>query len=70
MAKLIRLAREARGLRQLDLARKVRISAATLSLIESGQQEPTAELARRIASALGLEAGDLFPEMEEVRHAD
>ena len=70
MGKLLRLAREARGLRQLDLARRLRISSGTLSLIESGQQQPTAELARRIAAALGLEAGDLFPETEEVRHGN
>lgn len=70
MGKLIRLAREARGIRQLQLARKVRMSAATLSLIESGQQHPTPALARRIASALGLEVEDLFPEVVEVGHVE
>jgi transcriptional regulator with XRE-family HTH domain len=72
MPTLIRLAREAKGIRQLELARRVGVSAGTLSLVEGGLQRPTAKLARRLAAVLGLDVEDLFPELkvEEVMHAD
>ncbi len=72
MPTLIRLAREARGIRQLELARRVGVSAGMLSLVESGLQQPTGKLARRLAAALALDVEDLFPEVkvEEVTNAD
>ena len=69
MATLMRLAREAKGIRQFDLAIKVGCSPGTLSLIENGQAQPAADLARSIAAALGLEVFDLFPKLKEAKDA-
>lgn len=50
----IRILREAKGLRQSDLAKKAKLSAPYLSLIEGGEREASIEALRRIAEGLGV----------------
>lgn len=57
----LKLAREARGLRAYEVARAVGITRTQYSLIENNQALPAPWLAMRIATVIGLEAGDLFP---------
>lgn len=54
-----KMARMAVGLRQMDLARKVRISPALVSLYESGDSSPSPELAKKINGVLGKK---VYPE--------
>lgn len=42
------------GIPQVDLARRVQISAAFLSNVEAGRKQPSAAVARRIADELGV----------------
>lgn len=49
-----RLIREERGISQLDEAQAVGINRAHLSRIESGDKQPSRDVARRIASFLTL----------------
>lgn len=51
----IRALREARGIRQADLARSAGLSATHLNQIESGHKQPSAERLDSIATALGVE---------------
>ncbi len=48
----LRQARLSRGLRQLDICRKLYISDSTLSAIEHGQQRPAVDVARKAAREL------------------
>jgi len=48
------------GLRQEDLARRVRVSRQTIMSIESGRYNPSLELAWRLSRALGTTIEDLF----------
>jgi transcriptional regulator with XRE-family HTH domain len=48
-----KIARMAVGLRQLDLAKMVKISPALVSLYESGDSSPSPELAKKINGVLG-----------------
>jgi transcriptional regulator with XRE-family HTH domain len=57
----IRRVREERGLNQAQLAVVVGTGPAAISRIENGRQSPNTETLERIARALGVEAGDLFP---------
>ncbi|MFN3582960.1 helix-turn-helix domain-containing protein [Phenylobacterium sp.] len=58
---LIRAARDARQLRQEDVATRAGISRAQLANIESGRSDiPTGTL-MRIAAAMDMRAGDLLP---------
>jgi ribosome-binding protein aMBF1 (putative translation factor) len=54
-----KIARVAAGLRQMDLAKKVRISPALVSLYESGDSSPTPDLAKKINIVLGKK---VYPE--------
>ncbi len=65
MATHCRLAREARGILQQQMARDIVISQSLLSYIESGEKEPTPEIAAKIALYLGLEIHHLFPELRQ-----
>jgi putative transcriptional regulator len=56
----IREVRRQRGLRQVDLARKVGVFQSEISEIECGNRKPNVYLAKRIAEALGVSLGDLF----------
>lgn len=59
--KRIREARTARGLTQEELARKLKIDPAQISLIEGAQREPRLRTVFRIAVALSIEPRDLLP---------
>jgi transcriptional regulator with XRE-family HTH domain len=56
----IKSLRRSAGLLQRELADDVGISAAMLSLVESGKREPTITLLRNISTALDIPAGVLF----------
>jgi transcriptional regulator with XRE-family HTH domain len=47
--------RETQGLTQVQLARLVGITKASMSQFESGAKQPSAETANRIADALGVD---------------
>lgn len=57
---LLRAARTAKGLRQLDVARDAGMSASLLSVLENGQVRVRPWDAARLAPALGLDPGDLL----------
>lgn len=48
------------GLRQEDLARRVRVSRQTIISIENGRYNPSLELAWRLSRSLGTTIEDLF----------
>lgn len=58
----LRLHRFKSGLTQYVVARRARISAARLSLLERGHDEPTASERAALATALGIAEAVLFPE--------
>jgi transcriptional regulator with XRE-family HTH domain len=67
--KAIRICRSAYGLTQGQLARRLKLSASQVSLIESGRRQPSAEVLKNVSRALkvplpllmllGSEAADL-----------
>ena len=63
----MKLARMERNLNQEDLARLVGVTRQTISLIESGDYNPTLNLCKAICRALGRTLNDLF--WEEWPHA-
>ncbi|MFC8680344.1 helix-turn-helix transcriptional regulator [Microbacterium ureisolvens] len=56
----IRAVREAAGMTQADLARRVGVTRQTLIAIEQGRYSPTLELAFQLARAFGVGLDDLF----------
>lgn len=54
LGQTIRVAREARGLTQADLATRVQVTQAYLSYLEQDQREPSLSIAARIARELEL----------------
>ena len=52
--------REAKGLRQLDLARRLDVYQSEVSAIERGEREPGVHLAKRIAKVLGKSIEEVF----------
>ena len=54
----LRALREARALSQNALARAAKLSPSLVNMLEGGDRQPTAEVTRRLARALGLDAGD------------
>jgi putative transcriptional regulator len=56
----VRELRTAAGLRQEDLARRVRVSRQTIISIESGRYNPSLELAWKLSRALGAPIEELF----------
>lgn len=56
----IKSLREEKGLRQLDLARRLDVYQSEVSEIERGEREPGVYLAKRIASALGKRVEEVF----------
>lgn len=56
----MKLARIERDLKQEDLARLVGVTRQTISLIESGDYNPTLNLCKAICRALGRTLNDLF----------
>jgi putative transcriptional regulator len=56
----VRQHREARGLRQDDLARAVGVSRQTIIAVEKNGYTPSTELALRLAHTLGTTVEELF----------
>ncbi len=52
----LRALREARALSQNALARAAELSPSLVNMLEGGDRQPTAEVTRRLARALGLDA--------------
>jgi len=61
----IRAVREAAGITQADLARRVGVTRQTLIAIEQGRYSPTLELAFQLSRAFGVGLDDLFDYPEE-----
>ena len=57
--------REEQGLTQQDLADEAAISQPLVSMIETGQVRPWANLRKRIAQGLGASASEIWPELED-----
>ncbi|MFC4668167.1 helix-turn-helix transcriptional regulator [Seohaeicola nanhaiensis] len=59
--------RKARGMSQDELAHKVGVKQATISRIEKGVNNPSLDVAKRIAEALEVSPVELFglPELEQ-----
>jgi putative transcriptional regulator len=56
----IKKIRSEKGLRQLDLARRLDIYQSEVSAIERGEREPGIHLAKRIAAMLGKSVEEVF----------
>ena len=56
----IRVLREAAGLTQVELARRIGVTRQTLIAIEQGRYSPTLELAFQIALIFGVGLDDVF----------
>ena len=69
IGKIIKDARESASLTQTKLAKESKIALSTLSCIESGKRNPTKEVARRIAKALGIPEQDLTKYCNREKHA-
>ncbi|MFK4834709.1 helix-turn-helix transcriptional regulator [Microbacterium sp. ZW T2_14] len=61
----IRAVREAAGITQAELARRVGVTRQTLIAIEQGRYSPTLELAFQLSRAFGVSLDDLFDYPEE-----
>lgn len=59
----VRELREERGWNQTVLGYHSGLSTSQISLIETGKRNPSAETLQGIATALGVEVGDLFPKV-------
>jgi len=59
----MRTIRENKGKRQSDVARETGISIARLSAIEGGYEFIGRKSAAKIAAALGVDVGDIFPHL-------
>lgn len=59
----LRLARRAKNWTALELAEAVGVSEDQIYFYERGRTKPEREIALRIASALGLNADEAFPEL-------
>ncbi len=56
----VRRARKAKGLSQVGLAEKARVTRQTIGLIEAGKYNPSLKLCLRICYALDKRLDDLF----------
>ena len=54
LGKTIRILRQAKGLKVNDLAKQAAVSPSLISLIESSQRQPSIDILRRIADAVGV----------------
>lgn len=61
----IRTVREAAGLTQVEVARRVGVTRQTLIAIEQGRYSPSLELAFQLARAFGVGLDDLFQYPED-----
>ena len=60
-----RFYRHLKELIQYQVAAKANINPTVLSLIENGHREPTGDEAKKIANALEVDVGLLWPELKE-----
>ena len=70
MTYLLRSARNLRGMTQDDLAEKIGRSRAWVSFLETGKIIPPRQKLYDVATALGMDAATLFPELGEKREID
>lgn len=56
----IRRIREEKGMRQVELAKKVQITQSMLCQIERGTKNPSLQIGREIAQILGCDIEELF----------
>ena len=61
----IRAVREAAGITQAELARRIGVTRQTLIAIEQGRYSPTLELAFQLSRAFGVGLDDLFDYPED-----
>ncbi len=59
----VRRLRKMKGLSQVELAERSGVSAYTITEVETGRREPHGRTLRKLATALGVEVGDLFPKV-------
>jgi transcriptional regulator with XRE-family HTH domain len=59
----LREAREARGLRQEDLAVQAGYTTTTISKVEAGVSAPSFDLLTNLVRVLKVDAADLFPDL-------
>ncbi len=59
---VVKQARLGHNWTQGELARRVKSSTSTISMIETGERSPSPELAARLETKLGLDAGILTPD--------
>jgi transcriptional regulator with XRE-family HTH domain len=64
---MIQRLREEKGWTQAELGVYAHLGASTVSLLESGKRKASARTLSRLAEALGVEVGDLFPKEEALR---
>src|SRR5215470_6224422 len=62
----LRLARQARGFSQQQLAGMAGVSRQAVSAVESGQSDPSLRVALALASALGMTVDELFGQQAQV----
>lgn len=60
----VRRLREKRGWNQTELAFHATLAPSVISQIENGKRNPSASTLKKLANALGVEVGDLFPKAE------
>jgi transcriptional regulator with XRE-family HTH domain len=60
LGQAIKLVRTANGLRQKEIARKLNVTPNYVSLIESGNREPSISFLNRLAEVLGVPVGVFF----------
>lgn len=58
--KLVKKAREERGLKASYIAKKANISPGYLSMIENGKRNPALETLQAIAGAIGIDVTEFF----------
>ena len=60
LGELLKTRREALGLTQRELARKIGVEASHIAFIESGRRKPSLKLVARIADTLGVDRQELL----------
>lgn len=59
---LLKLKRWEAGMKQYELANRLKCSASYLSMVENGRLEPPLEFKEKVAATLNLSVEDIFPE--------
>lgn len=63
----IREIREAKGIKQYELAQKLSIAPGTVYNWERGRYEPTASMLRKVAETLGVSMDEIIFEPDQVK---